>query len=383
MTDAVIIAAPLVIASERDLRPGYVEIAAGRIVRAREGRPRRADLVVREGTLIPGLIDLQINGAAGVDFAACTDPQDLLRVGRHLLATGVTAYLATIISAPPNRLRATLAAWRRLAPAARAPRLLGIHLEGPYLSAAFAGAHRPADLHVGDVAEFTRLLDASGRLIRLVTLAPDVAGVEEVLRTAVRGKIIVAAGHTGATYEQATQAFARGVSMVTHLFNAMRPVHQRDPGIAVAALAAPHVTASLIADFVHVHPAMLKLAIEAKGPSRIALITDAVAATGTTASTSRLGGRTVSITDAPRLPGGRLAGSTLTLDQAVRNIVRLGVPLREAVLMATAVPAVALGRRDLGRIAPGARADLVVVDRALCVQATFVAGRQAYAGEPS
>ncbi|MDQ7843166.1 MAG: N-acetylglucosamine-6-phosphate deacetylase [Armatimonadota bacterium] len=380
---SLVIAAERVIAEQGDLAPGVVEVHRGRIVAVRGGRPPRKARLER-GFLAPGLVDLQINGCAGVDFVTLEDPGRLRPVRRLLLACGVTAFLPTLITTPLPVLRRALAFWREVARSGGAPRVIGVHLEGPYLNPDFAGAHPKEHLRTPDPAEFAALLDAAPGLVRLFTLAPELPGAEEVIRAARARRIVLSAGHTGATFEQALRAFRAGVRMVTHLFNAMRPLHHREPGIVGAALAADGVTAGLIADLVHVHPAVVRAAIAAKGWSRIALVTDAVAAAGQEAAagrpvgTSSLAGQTVTVSDAPRLPSGTLAGSLLTLDRAIRNVVTLGVPVREAVLMASTVPASLLGRRDLGRIAVGARADLVLFDRRLGVRSVYVAGERVF-----
>lgn len=373
---SLVIAADRIIAPGRDLSPGVVEIQGGRIVRVREGRTKRAD--IKGAVLAPGLIDLQINGTAGVDFATCESASDLERAHRLLLSTGVTAYLPTLISSPLVQLRAALVYWRKFKDAAQAPRILGVHLEGPYLSDKYAGAHILDHLRAPNSEEFASLLDMAPDLVRLVTLAPELSGAARLIKAAMKRSAVVSAGHTAATYDQAHSSFAAGVSMVTHLFNAMRPMHHREPGIAGAALADDRIVTSLIVDLVHLHPSMIRMTLALKGFRRVALVTDAIAAAGTRNRAAHLGGRALAVSDAPRLPGGILAGSLLTLDQAVRNVASLGVPLREAVLMASEVPATVLRRRDLGRIAAGAHADLVMFDRALRVQHTYVDGRLVY-----
>ena len=327
--------------------------------------------------LVPGLIDLQINGCAGVDFATLGDPAGLDRVHRFLLGTGVTGYLPTLISTPLPQLRAALHRWQgeaRAAGASGAPRILGVHAEGPYLNPAFAGAHPKQDLRSPDAAEFTGILDEVPGLVKLVTLAPELPGAAPLIEAARRRRIVVSAGHTDATFDQAVKAFRSGVRMVTHIFNAMRPLHHREPGIVGAALLDDQVTVGLIADLVHLHPVVVRMVIERKGWKRTALVTDAAAAAGQLRGPSSLAGQTLTISDAPRLPSGTLAGSLLTLDQAIRNLMAIGVPVREAVLMASAVPATVLRRPDLGRIAVGARADLVLFDRSMRVRTVYASG---------
>jgi len=366
-----LIAADRVIADDRDLSPGVVEIERGRIASVREGRASGADIALSGGILSPGLIDLQINGAARVDFLTGGEAE-FDRVRRYLLSTGTTAFLPTLITAPLSHLEAALDRWETQR--GGVPRVLGVHLEGPFLNPAHAGAHEVRALRPPRPAELRRLLARRPHLVKILTLAPELRGAGALIREARARRVVAAAGHTAATYDEARAAFDAGVRLVTHLFNAMRPLRHRDPGVVAAALLDPRVTVSLIADLVHVDAAVLRLVLSAKPWKRIALITDAVAAAGSLGRTSRLAGRRLRITDAPRLPDGTLAGSVLRMDQAVRNVVRLGIPMRDAVRMASTVPAALLGRRDLGRIAAGARADFVLFDRRLRVRVVLVDG---------
>ena len=343
-----LIAADRVIADDRDLSPGVVEIERGRIASVREGRASGADIALSGGILSPGLIDLQINGAARVDFLTGGEAE-FDRVRRYLLSTGTTAFLPTLITAPLSHLEAALDRWETQR--GGVPRVLGVHLEGPFLNPAHAGAHEVRALRPPRPAELRRLLARRPHLVKILTLAPELRGAGALIREARARRVVAAAGHTAATYDEARAAFDAGVRLVTHLFNAMRPLRHRDPGVVAAALLDPRVTVSLIADLVHVDAAVLRLVLSAKPWKRIALITDA-----------------------PRLPDGTLAGSVLRMDQAVRNVVRLGIPMRDAVRMASTVPAALLGRRDLGRIAAGARADFVLFDRRLRVRVVLVDG---------
>jgi len=368
-----VITAGRIITPSGDLTPGSVEIDGGRIVSVRAGAAPGADLSAADGVLAPGFIDLQINGAAGVDFLSGLTDAAVTRVRRYLASTGVTAFLPTLITSPSSRLERALRSWQRLIAQPGAPRILGIHLEGPYLNRQFKGAHPPRYLRAPDARHAAALLDAVPGAVRLVTLAPELPGAAGVIRVLRERGCVVAAGHTAATYEQAQAAFGAGVTLATHLFNAMRPVHHRDPGIVVAALEHPQVDISLIADFIHVHPAMVRLAVQLK-KERVALITDAIAAAGSSRRVTRLGTRTVRVTDVPRLPDGTIAGSVLSMDAALRHTVSVGVSLRDAVLMASTIPARVIGRNDLGRIEVGKPADLVVLTREFRVRAVYTAG---------
>src|SRR2546428_497384 len=248
-----------------------------------------------------------------------------------------------------------------------------VEIDGGRIVSVRAGAAPGADLSAADGVLAPALLDAVPGAVRLVTLAPELPGAAGVIRVLRERGCVVAAGHTAATYEQAQAAFGAGVTLATHLFNAMRPVHHRDPGIVVAALEHPQVDISLIADFIHVHPAMVRLAVQLK-KERVALITDAIAAAGSSRRVTRLGTRTVRVTDVPRLPDGTIAGSVLSMDAALRHTVSVGVSLRDAVLMASTIPARVIGRNDLGRIEVGKPADLVVLTREFRVRAVYTAG---------
>jgi N-acetylglucosamine-6-phosphate deacetylase len=365
-----LLTADRVVAAERDLTPGTVEIESGRITRVRKGRAGRPDIDIN-GILAPGLIDLQINGAAGADFLM-DEAAGFDRARRYLLSTGTTSFLPTLITAPLEVFEAALDRWH--AQRDGIPRVLGVHVEGPFLSPAYHGAHEVRHLRPARVAEMRRLLRRHPGLVKVFTLAPELRGAGALVREARGRGVVVSAGHTGATYDEGRAAFARGIRLVTHLFNAMPPLGHRDPGIVAAALHDPRVTVGLIADLVHVDAAVLKLVVAVKPHNRIALVTDAIAAAGSAGRISHLAGQTLRVTDAPRLPDGTLAGSVLRLDQAVRNMASLGVSVRDAISMASTVPAGLLGRRDLGRIAPGARADLVLFDRALRVRTVIIDG---------
>lgn len=367
------------VAPARDLVPGYLEVTDGTITAVRAGTPRHIRAIRFDGTLIPGLIDLQVNGA-GVDFLACREISDLHQATALLASGGVTSFLPTLISSPLPDLLAAIQRWRTFVDNDAGRSVLGLHLEGPYLNPAYGGAHDPAALRAPDAAECDALLNVAPGLVRMMTLAPDLPHALELIPVIRAAGAVVALGHTAATAEQADAAFDAGASVVTHLFNAMRPVHHRDPGIVVAALRRRNVVVSLIADLIHLHPAIVALVVAAKGWQRTALISDAVAVQDAGSGEAALGNRMVDVTDAPRLPDGTLAGSTLTLARAVANVVSVGVPLRRAVSMASAVPATVLGLRDRGRLAPGTRADFAILDEAMQPRATFVRGAQVFSG---
>ena len=349
---------------EGQLVPGDVEILDGRI--------RRVGLLGPNGRGIaaPGFVDLQVNGFGGVDFLD-SDAAGYRRAGDALLETGVTAYLPTFITAPEDQL---LAAIDEVPVDGIAPRILGIHLEGPFLAAGRLGTHPPLARRDPDPSLLERLLESER--IRLVTLAPELQGADELIDLLLRRGVTVSCGHTDATAAEANQAFDQGVGTVTHLFNAMRPLRHRDPGIAGAALAREDVVVQIILDGVHLAPETARLVWRAAA-GRVALVTDAVSGAGVQDGSYSLGGFEVKIRDGvARGPDGQLAGSVLTMIEAVRNLHALGVPLSKALEAASTVPADVLGLRDMGRLAPGAAADVVVVDDNLRIERVLVAGQE-------
>jgi N-acetylglucosamine-6-phosphate deacetylase len=357
--------------------PGFVVIDDGQIVDVGEGRHARPDLDAAGQILAPGFVDLQINGAAGCDFLAPTEA-GLESAHTYLLRTGTVAYLPTLISAPDDRLRPALAFFAERMRRRTAPRILGVHLEGPFLSPARPGAHRAEHLRHPSVDWIARLTEEFPGVIRLVTLAPELEGAAEVIEHLASRGIAVSAGHTDATYAQAMAAFERGVRLATHLFNAMRPYHHREPGIVGAALSHPDVACSIIADHVHLHPAVIEHVLAVKGPDRTILVTDAISAAGAAAPEVTLGDRTVRVVDgAPRLDDGTLAGSILTMEQAVLNVAAAAGDLDRAIRMASATPSHLLGL-DQGELRPGLRADLVLLGHDLRVTAAVVGGTVAF-----
>lgn len=337
------------------LTPGAVEIDDGRIGAVSAGATGPPDI-----TLAPGLVDLQVNGVGEVGVADA-DGDDWADLDRRLVAQGVTAWCPTLVSRPLDAYEAPLA---RIAAAASrpgpVPAVLGAHLEGPFLGGA-PGAHRRELIRAFDRAWLDRLPD----IVAMVTVAPELDGAADVVRTLDRRGVVVALGHSTASYDQARDAAAAGARLVTHCFNGMGAFHHREPGLVGAALTDERLKLSLIADLVHVHAAGLALAFRAKGPGGVVLVTDAVAL-------EAVGG-------APRLAGGTLAGSCLTMDEAVANVVRFaGVTLEDAVRAASTNPADVLGEGGRGRIAVGGRADLVALDPDLQVAATWIGGEQVY-----
>ncbi|MDD7937011.1 amidohydrolase family protein [Actinomycetospora lutea] len=347
--------------------PGDVEVADGRV--AAVGLP-----AARGGTIaVPGLVDLLCHGYAGVDLASAA-VEDVATVRAAAARDGTTALCPALLTDDPARTAAALARLDAArASATPGARLLGAHLEGPFLAAARLGTHPPEHRRDPDPDLLARLLDA-GR-VDVVTLAPELPGAGALVDLLRARGVLVAAGHSDADAAAAHAAVDRGVRAVTHLYNAMSGLGHRAPGLAAVALTRPEVTPTLIADGHHVAPEMLRLAAAA-APGRWALVTDATAATGMPDGPFRLAGLPVTLADgAVRNAAGGLAGAAAPLVRGVRTAVAAGVGLVEAVGAATTVPARLLGRRHVGRLAPGVAADLVLLDDALSVTRVLVEGR--------
>jgi len=319
--------------------------------------------------LTPGFIDLHGHGGGGFAFDDGADAiRSALAVHR---AHGTTRSVISLVANPPHVLAASLDAIARLA--ADDPTVLGAHLEGPFLAPSRKGAHNPDFLGVPTRHVLRQLLEASeGRLVQ-VTIAPELPGALEAIDTFVASGVIVAVGHTDASLEVTREAFARGATLLTHAFNAMPGIHHRDPGPLVAAIDDDRVTLELIADGLHVHPAVIETAFRA-APNRIALITDAMAATGSPDGSYHLGTLDVEVTNGRALLSGTdtIAGSTLTQNAALATAIAAGVDPIAAVTALTATPARVLNRsHDLGRLSPGHLADAVLLTPTLAVHRVF------------
>jgi N-acetylglucosamine-6-phosphate deacetylase len=345
-----------------ELVPGDVDVADGVVTAVGISN------CARGGIAVPGFVDLQVNGYAGVDFLAASRV-DYERAGEALLEGGVTAYQPTFITAPEETLVAAL----REVP--ETPQVIGAHVEGPFLSPERLGTHPASYRRDPDLELLERLLDA-GRVTQF-TLAPELPAADALIGRLLERGVVVAVGHTNATAEEAHAAFDLGVSTVVHLFNAMRPFRSRDPGIAGVALTRRDVSVQMIVDGHHLSKETVLLIWAAAG-GRAALVTDATAGAGGGAGSYQLGAVEVAVADGvPMREDGVFAGTVLTMHDAVRNLHALGVPLEEAVGAATSVPARIIGRPDLGIIEPGGRADVVVLDDRLDI-AQVIAGGNAY-----
>jgi N-acetylglucosamine-6-phosphate deacetylase len=327
--------------------------------------------------LSPGLIDIQVNGAAGHDTT--DDPSSIWAVGEAIAASGVTAFLPTIVTAPEGRCDEALQILAAGPPAGyRGATVLGLHLEGPFLSPKRHGAHDPQYLRQPDARSGAGWSRTAG--IAIVTIAPELPGAVDLIRELTARGVVVSIGHSNASLDEARAGIDAGASYSTHLFNAMPPLNHRAPGIAGAVLADERVTVGMIPDTIHVDPVVLDLAYRIAGPDRFSIVTDAMGALGMPYGTFRLGGREVTVDETGcRLPDGLLAGSNLRLDLGVQNLAAAtGRGVEAAVAAATIVPARLLGLADRGRITPGGRADLTIVTPDFGAAGTIVGGRLAW-----
>jgi N-acetylglucosamine-6-phosphate deacetylase len=367
------------------LAPGYLRCEAGRIVAVSAGvAPSRPDVQLSDGFLVPGFIDLQVNGYFGIELATA-GAAGLATVASRLPETGTTAFLPTFITSPIGELAAALQRFATIEPKVtavpRRSRVLGVHLEGPFISPQRAGAHNQAWITTPTTGSVAALLTAGAGQVRLVTMAPEVDGAMAAIKQLTEAGVLVSVGHSDATAQQVSTAARCGARMVTHLFNAQRPLHHREPGAVGQALADRRLTSSLIADLHHVSGQVVAIAFAA-APGRICLITDAAACAGMPPGEYLLGGEPIELAEGDGTPpvrgDGTLAGSALRMDSAVANLVAIGIGLPEAVAAATRIPAELIGRRELGRITAGAAADLTWLSDDLRTNATWIAGEQVY-----
>ncbi|MGG3468202.1 N-acetylglucosamine-6-phosphate deacetylase [Neobacillus pocheonensis] len=328
--------------------------------------------------LIPGMIDVHIHGADGFDMMDGTI-ESIEAVSKACVRTGCTSFLATSVSSSLEDLLKMIANVKELSGKEPGARILGLHIEGPYLNVKRKGMQNECYLRHPDLEEMKKLINKSGSLLRMVTLAPELPGGLEMIRFLRDKGIIAAIAHSDATYEEAKQAFANGATHVTHCFNGMRPIHHRDPGLVLAAFEESSVSVQAIVDDVHLHPAIVRLLYREKGPEKMVLITDALQAMGLGDGTYLFGGHEVRVIDGvAKLGDGTLASSTVTMNEALEKTIQTGIPLRDAVRMATLTPANVLGLEHKGRIEPGADADLVLMNDRFEVLWTMVNGKIIY-----
>jgi N-acetylglucosamine-6-phosphate deacetylase len=347
------------------LVPGDVEVVDGRVAGVGLSSPNG------NGVAAPGFVDLQVNGFAGVDFFSA-DTDGYRRAGQALLKCGVTAYQPTFITSPEEELTAAL---HEVPENGSTPRIIGAHLEGPFISPERLGTHPPESRRDPDAALLERLLGAGP--VSHVTLAPELPGASELMDVLCKRGITVSCGHSNATAAEARDAFARGAKTVTHIFNAMRPFAAREPGLAGAALVSADVVVQVILDGVHLADDTARLVWQAAA-GRVALVTDAIAAAGAGDGSYTLAGVDFEVENGIARRADRvLAGSTVPMIEAVRNLVALGAPLEAALSAASEVPARIAGKAELGTLEPGSVADVVVLDESLEISRVLVGGADA------
>jgi N-acetylglucosamine-6-phosphate deacetylase len=365
------------------LDPGVVLVEAGRVVAvgidAEVTVPPGARVIDANGLIVtPGLVDLQVNGAFGHDFT--DDPATIWKVAAGLPRYGVTSFLPTIITSPLAKMAEGLDVLANARPSGfRGSVPLGLHAEGPFLNPQKKGAHNAAYLRPPSVDAVAGWSRETG--MRLVTLAPELPGALAMVEALSGRGVLVSAGHSIATYEQALDGFDAGIRYGTHLFNAMPALQHREPSLPGALLTDPRPIVGFIADGIHTHPSIVRMVWQALGPSRLNLVTDCMAAVGMPPGVHRLGDYAVIVDEkSARLPPGTLAGSVLTLDQALRNVITMaGCSLQEALPTMTTTPARAISEDGTrGRLAPGCVADMVLLSPELRVRATIVEGEVVY-----
>jgi N-acetylglucosamine-6-phosphate deacetylase len=378
-----LITAPRVIpaAGESEiLAPGYVLVRDGLVAELGHGPPPGVpDIGLTDGVLLPGLVDLQVNGYFGQELRTA-GLAGWTTVARRLPETGTTAFLPTFITAPVSELSASLRAARAIV--AELPdggaRVLGVHLEGPFLAPERSGAHNKKWIIPPSPGAVEELITAGAGVLRLVTLAPERDGALTAIKRLAQAGMLVSVGHSDATARQVAAAADAGAAMVTHLFDAQRPLHHREPGVVGQALTDPRLTSGLIADLRHVCAQACAIAFAA-APGRIAIVTDAAACAGMPPGSYLLGGEPIELPPGDGVPpvraDGTLAGSALRMDTGVANMVTAGIALPDAVAAASRIPADLVDRPDLGRIAPGAAADLAWLGEDLRTKATWIGGR--------
>ncbi len=338
---------------------------------------------------VPGFIDTHTHGVRGLDVTSNPEPHRILEMGKHYVRHGVTSYVPTTVTAPHEVIIDVCRAVREARvqwTSSNGSRILGVHLEGPYINPKAAGAQNTAHVRKPSIKELQEYVDVSGKTVVQLTVAPEVDGALDLISYASSMGIVVSAGHTYSSYEEGVKAIEMGVSKATHIFNGMTRFHHREPGIALALLQSPKVFIELIADFIHLHPAVVKMAIDLGGPNRVALITDSIAATDMPNGIYELGGLRVIVEKGvcKLLDSGSLAGSTLTMDKAFRNIVKLGYSLVNAAAMASSTPARSINvdeKLKIGDIRAGYTADIAVLSNELKVVKTIIEGSIAYEEE--
>lgn len=373
-----------------DLAAGNITIESAQIqaIDAEQGEHGQ-EIDATNAIVMPGFIDVHTHGGGGFNLHT-TNAEEIHDYLRWVSGTGVTSCLLAIVGVPNAmplpQLQTAVQAIEHIKQSERitGAEPLGVHMEGPYFSVERRGAHPPSWLRMPDEAETERVLEVARGHLRLITLAPELPGAQAMIRRLLEAGVTVSMGHTDADYEQAQEGIRWGITHATHCFNAMRPLHHRHPGPLAAIFEAPQVRGELIGDGIHVHPTLMRILVKMLGPERVVVITDAQACAGMPEGVFEFAGQRLHVGNgAARLDDGSLAGSVLTMDQALRNMVMFArVSLSDAVRMQTLNPALAAGAADRkGRLQAGYDADLVIMDRDLQLQATISRGRVTFVTE--
>jgi len=375
-----------VITPFRTIKNGVVIFENGKITAV----GRKSDVKMPKGiiaidasgkTVASGFIDIHIHGGRGRDIMEGSY-EAINQIAKFVASHGTTAFLPTTVSTPrDDLLNAVRAVKKAMERGTEGAEVLGLHLEGPYINPEKRGAHDAEYVRPPSPDEIKELLEAANRTIKIVTLAPEVDGSKELIEELGKLGIVASMGHSNATYREAMDAIKLGVTHAAHAFNEMRSFHHREPGVLGAVLVHDELTAELISDNIHVHPVVMKLLVRTKGKNKVVLITDAIQAAGMPDGKYKLGKQNVIVKKGVcRLESGELAGSTLTMNEAVRNAMKsVGIPLRTAIKMATVNPAVAISvNKNKGSLEPGKDADIVIIDDEVNVYMTIAKGKVVY-----
>lgn len=326
--------------------------------------------------LIPGMIDVHIHGADNHDMMDGTR-ESIQAVSKACAATGCTSFLVTSVSSTLTDLLQLIERTKEVIGHEEGAKIAGIHLEGPYLNVAQKGMQNPKFLRHPDLAEMAEIFAAADGLIKMVTIAPELPGGLELIQYLKEQDVVISIAHSAATYEEAQQAFKEGATHITHCFNAMPAIHHRSPGLVTAALEEDEISVQAIVDGVHLHPGIVRLLHKVKGAEKMVLTTDALQAMGVGDGEYQFGGHQVTVKDGvARLKDGTLASSTVTMNQSLRHSVDFGIPLVDAIRMASLTPAEILKLNNMGKIKEGYLADFVLLDSEFVVQQTWVDGKE-------
>jgi len=384
--EAIVIKNGVVITPSKTVEKGVVVFEDGKITavgqKNRVRVPRNAKAIDASGKIVaPGFVDIHVHGGKGRDIMDASY-EAVKDIAKFVVSHGTTSFVPTTISAPHSDLLRAVKAMKTVTEKGTyGAAVLGAHLEGPYINLEKRGAHSANYVRLPSIDEFEEIWETSNHAVKIVTLAPELKGAKRLIQKLRELGIVASIGHSNATYTQTVDAIKHGVRHATHMFNRMSGFDPREPSVVGAVLVHDELTAELICDNIHVHPAAMSLLTRVKGSEKVVLVTDAIRAAGMPDGEYALGKQHIIMTDGvSRLESGDFAGSTLTMDRAVRNMMRLvGTPLRTAVKMATINPAVVIKvDENKGSLEPGKDADIVIIDDEINVYMTIVKGNIVY-----